>query len=57
MTLDQLAHSRFLVFYMPRTKEMPHEDQVSTLAKKMLDAEVVNLNRVCQQLIIKGTQQ
>jgi hypothetical protein len=57
MTLDQLAHSRFLVFYMPRTKEMPHEDQVITLAKKMLDAEVVNLNRVCQQLIIKGTQQ
>jgi hypothetical protein len=42
---------------MPRTKEMPHEDQVITLAKKMLDPEVVNLNRVCQQLIIKGTQQ
>jgi hypothetical protein len=44
MTLDQLAYSRFLVFYMPRTKEMPHEDQVITLAKKMLDAEVLNLN-------------
>lgn len=55
MTLDQLAHSRFLVFYMPRTKEMPHE--ALALAKKMLDPEVVNLNRVCQQLIIKGTQQ
>jgi hypothetical protein len=29
---------------MPRTKEILHEDQVIKLAKKMLDAKVVNLN-------------
>lgn len=35
--MDQLAHSKFLVFYMPRTKEILDEDQV-------VDAKVVNLN-------------